>query len=255
MALSVFVIANDFTALTVALPNIEAEFDSDVGTVQWVINAYALVFGVLIVSGGRLADLFGRKRLFFIGAAVFAAFSLLAGAAQDVTWLIVCRAIMGAGGAIIWPATLGLTYSILSGRAGLAGGLIIGAAGLGNAAGPLLGGVLTDSLSWRWVLFINLPIAAIASLAVWRNVPSFAGPHERIVTQVRLAPTHDNLTVGRDARGTTVEDPPWQIAQADHAALAGPFKGLPTRRCFAVSHDYRTVGRDSKGTTSEGSPR
>ena len=175
MALAVFVIANDFTALTVALPSIEAEFDSDVGTVQWVINAYALVFGVLIVSGGRLADLFGRKRLFLLGAAVFATFSVLAGAAQDVTWLIVCRGLMGVGGAIVWPATLGLTYALLPGRAGLAGGLIIGSAGLGNAAGPLLGGVLTDSLSWRWVLFVNLPIAALAALAVWRTVPESRG--------------------------------------------------------------------------------
>jgi MFS family permease len=72
MAMSVFVIANDVTALSVALPDIEADFDSDVTTVQWVINAYALVFGVLIVTGGRLADMFGRRRLFFVGSAVFA---------------------------------------------------------------------------------------------------------------------------------------------------------------------------------------
>ena len=78
MAISVFVIANDVTALSVALPEIEKDFDADVSTVQWVINAYALVFGVLIVTGGRLADMLGRRRLFFIGAAIFAAFSLLA---------------------------------------------------------------------------------------------------------------------------------------------------------------------------------
>ena len=79
MALAVFVIANDITALSVALPQIESDFDSDVSTVQWVINAYALVFGVLIVTGGRLADMFGRRRLFFVGAGIFAVFSLLAG--------------------------------------------------------------------------------------------------------------------------------------------------------------------------------
>ncbi|HXV34046.1 MAG TPA: MFS transporter [Gaiellaceae bacterium] len=188
MAFAVFVIANDFTALTVALPSIEAEFDSDVGTVQWVINAYALVFGVLIVTGGRLADLFGRKRLFLLGAAVFATFSVLAGAAQDLTWLIACRGLMGIGGALIWPATLGLTYALLPGRAGLAGGLIIGSAGLGNAAGPLLGGVLTDALSWRWVLFVNLPIAALAALAVWRTVPeSRGGEEERRIDYLGIA--------------------------------------------------------------------
>ena len=138
MALAVFVIANDFTALSVALPDIENDFDSDVSTVQWVINAYALVFGVLIVTGGRLADMFGRRRLFFIGAAIFATFSLLAGAAQDELWLILCRALMGIGGAMIWPAVLGMTYDVLpDDKAGLAGGLILGVAGFGNAAGPL----------------------------------------------------------------------------------------------------------------------
>ena len=80
MALAVFVIANDITALSVALPEIEKDFDSDVTAVQWVINAYALVFGVLIVTGGRLADMFGRRRIFFYGSAIFAAFSLLGGA-------------------------------------------------------------------------------------------------------------------------------------------------------------------------------
>src|SRR5687768_17201088 len=109
MALAVFVIANDLTALSVALTDIETDFDSDVSTVQWVINAYALVFGVLIVTGGRLADMFGRRRLFFIGSAIFATFSVLAGAAQGELWLILCRALMGIGGAIIWPAVLGMT--------------------------------------------------------------------------------------------------------------------------------------------------
>ena len=122
MALAVFVIANDITALSVALPDIENDFDSDVSTVQWVINAYALIFGVLIVTGGRLADMFGRRRLFFIGAAIFAAFSLLAGVAQDAWWLIVCRGLMGIGGAIMWPAVLGMTFDALpEDKAGLAG--------------------------------------------------------------------------------------------------------------------------------------
>ena len=121
MALAVFVIANDLTALSVALPAIENDFDSDVSTVQWVINAYALVFGVLIVTGGRLADMFGRRRLFFVGAAIFATFSLLAGAAQGELWLILCRALMGIGGAIIWPAVLGMTYDVLpDDKAGIA---------------------------------------------------------------------------------------------------------------------------------------
>ena len=164
MAISVFVIANDVTALSVALPDIEKDFDADVSTVQWVINAYALVFGVLIVTGGRLADMLGRRRMFFVGAAVFAGFSLLAGAAQDELWLIACRALM-------WPAVLGMTYAALpASKAGIAGGLILGAAGFGNAAGPLVGGVLTEALSWRWIMFVNIPIAATACFVTWRSV-------------------------------------------------------------------------------------
>src|SRR3954452_21808474 len=168
MAAAVFVIANDVTALSVALPDIEREFDSNVSTVQWVINAYALVFGVLIVSGGRLADLFGRRRIFFVGSAVFATFSLLGALAQSDIWLIVCRALMGIGGAMMWPAILGMTYAALpEDKAGLAGGLIIGSAGFGNAAGPLIGGFVTDSFGWQWVLVLNLPVAGIACLATW----------------------------------------------------------------------------------------
>lgn len=181
LALAVFVIANDITALSVALPPIEKAFDTDLSTVQWVVNAYALVFGVLIVTGGRLADLYGRRRIFFVGAAVFTLFSVLGGAAQSAGWLIACRALMGIGGALMWPAILGMTYDVLpESRAGLAGGLIIGAAGLGNAAGPLIGGLLTDLGSWRWILYLNLPIAILAcagALYAVRESESEAAEH------------------------------------------------------------------------------
>jgi len=176
MAMAVFVIANDFTALSVALPDIERDFDADVGTVQWVISAYALIFGVLIVTGGRLADLLGRRRVFFVGTAIFATFSLLGAVAQDAWWLIATRALMGVGGALMWPAILGMTYQILpDSRAALAGGLILGAAGFGNAAGPLIGGALTDAFDWRAILVLNLPIAAAAALATWQFVPNVPG--------------------------------------------------------------------------------
>jgi len=179
MALAVLVIANDFTALSVALPAMEAEFGADVTAVQWVINGYALVFGVLIVTGGRLADMFGRRKVFFIGTAIFSIFSLLGGVAPNIWVLLFSRGTMGIGGALMWPAILGMTYALLpKSRAGLAGGLILGAAGLGNAVGPLLGGTLTDALSWRWIFFLNLPIAGFAVLVtlrvVARDVPSTA---------------------------------------------------------------------------------
>jgi EmrB/QacA subfamily drug resistance transporter len=183
MGLGVIVIANDFTALNVALPSIEHDFNVDVGTAQWVINAYALTFGMAIVAGGRLADMFGRRRVFFIGAAFFAGFSLLGGVAQDSFFLIGMRVGMGIGGALMWPAILGMTYAALpESKAGLAGGLILGAAGIGNALGPLLGGVLTDELSWRWIFFLNVPIAAFAVLVTWLKVhqPRAPATGERI---------------------------------------------------------------------------
>jgi EmrB/QacA subfamily drug resistance transporter len=171
MGMGVLVIANDFTALNVALPAMEQHFDADVGTVQWVVNAYVLVFGMGLVTGGRLADMLGRRRIFFIGAAIFAVFSLLGGLAQTVPWLIGARVGMGVGGALMWPAILGMTFAALPpARAGLAGGLILGVAGLGNAIGPLIGGVLTDEASWRWIFFLNLPVAAFAILMTARYV-------------------------------------------------------------------------------------
>ena len=168
MAVAVIVIANDFSAINVALPTMEQDFGTNVNTIQWVVNAYALTFGVLIVTGGRLADMFGRRNAFFLGTAIFASMSALGGAAQSETWLIAARVLMGIGGALMWPAILGMTYELLpEEKAGLAGGIIIGAAGLGNAVGPLIGGVLTQELSWRWIFFLNVPIAVFAVGVTW----------------------------------------------------------------------------------------
>jgi EmrB/QacA subfamily drug resistance transporter len=168
MSLAVFVIANDFSAVNVAIPTMEKDFSAGVNTMQWVVNAYALTFGVMIVTGGRLADMFGRKRAFFLGTAIFAAMSAVGGAAQTETWLIASRVVMGIGGALMWPAILGMTFAILPGeKQGLAGGIILGAAGLGNAIGPLIGGVFTDLLTWRWIFFLNVPISAFAVLVTY----------------------------------------------------------------------------------------
>jgi EmrB/QacA subfamily drug resistance transporter len=171
MGLSVLVLANDFSAINVALPVMEKDFATNVNTLQWVINAYALTFGVLLVTGGRLADLFGRREAFFIGSIIFATMSALGGAAQSESWLIASRVVMGVGGALMWPAILGMTYAALPAeKAGLAGGLILGAAGLGNAIGPLLGGALTDLLSWRWIFFFNVPVTAFAVIVTYLTV-------------------------------------------------------------------------------------
>ncbi|MCP4383788.1 MAG: MFS transporter [Hyphomicrobiales bacterium] len=172
MAIGVFVIANDFTSLAVALPAMEKDFGVSVSTIQWVINGYAMVFGVLIVTGGRLADMFGRRVAFFIGSAIFATFSVVGGLAPDVWVVLGARFLMGVGGALMWPAILGMTYDLLpSGKAGLAGGIVMGSAGFGNAVGPLIGGALTDYASWRWIFFLNLPVAIFGILVTWWVIP------------------------------------------------------------------------------------
>ena len=171
MGLGVLLIANDFTALNVALPAIEDDFEVDVSTAQWVINAYALVFGMAIVTGGRLADMLGRRRIFFIGAVIFAVFSALGGLAPNIQLLIAARVLMGIGAAMMWPAILGMTFAALpASRAALAGALILGIAGIGNASGPLLGGFLTDALNWRWIFFLNVPTAVFAILVTAARV-------------------------------------------------------------------------------------
>ena len=129
-----------------------------------------------IVTGGRLADMFGRRRVFFIGTALFAAFSALGAASPNVEALIGCRVGMAIGGAMMWPAILGMTFAALpASRASLAGALILGVAGLGNAVGPLIGGALSE-LSWRWIFVLNVPIAAFAVAVTYLKVHQ---PRER----------------------------------------------------------------------------
>ncbi|MCO1336587.1 MFS transporter [Microbulbifer sp. OS29] len=171
LSFAIFLIANDFTAFSVAIPAMEQHFRADISTLQWVINGYALVFGILIVTGGRLADMFGRRRLFFIGTSIFVFFSIVGGLAVNEWMLLGGRALMGVGGALMWPAILGMTYQIMpEERAGQAGGLIMTVCGFANSVGPLLGGFFTDFASWRWIFFINVPIALTAMLVGWKVI-------------------------------------------------------------------------------------
>jgi EmrB/QacA subfamily drug resistance transporter len=174
MGLGVIILAQDFSAINVALPAIERAFDTDVSTAQWVINAYALVFGMFIVAGGRLADQFGRRRIFFVGTIIFAVFSLVGALSPSIAVLIGSRAIMGIGGAMMWPAILGMTYDALpKEKAGLAGGIIIGAAGIGQGIGPITGGALT-MIDWRLVFLLNIPICLFAMAVTFFEVPESA---------------------------------------------------------------------------------
>ncbi|WP_444889951.1 MFS transporter [Microbulbifer sp. DLAB2-AA] len=178
LSVAVFLVANDFTAFAPALPAIENEFNVDITTSQWIINGYALVFGVLIITGGRLADLYGGRGVFFCGTLIFIFFSILGGLAVNANMLLISRALMAVGAALMWPSILGMTYNLMpDDRSGQAGGLIMAVCAFANAVGPVLGGILADLLSWRWIFLINIPIASIALFVCWKVVP-FTPPEQ-----------------------------------------------------------------------------
>jgi EmrB/QacA subfamily drug resistance transporter len=159
-----FMVILDVAIVNVALPSIKADLGFSQTNLQWVITAYAILFGGALLLGGRLADLLGRRRLFVVGLALFAASSLLCGLAWSEGSLIGFRAAQGLGGALLAPAALSLLMTTFAeGRErNLALGIYGAASGSGAAAGVLLGGVLTSYLSWSWIFFINVPVAVAA---------------------------------------------------------------------------------------------
>src|SRR6266498_472567 len=158
-----FMVILDVAIVNVALPSIKTDLHFSQESLQWVITAYAILFGGALLLGGRLADLLGRRRLFIAGVALFAVSSLLAGFAWSEGSLITFRALQGLGGALLSPAALSiLTTTFAEGRErNVALGIWGAAAGSGGAAGTLLGGVLTSYVGWSWIFFINVPVGAV----------------------------------------------------------------------------------------------
>ena len=153
----------DGTITNIALPSIQKDLDVSPTGLAWVVTSYALAFGGLLLLGGRAGDLFGRRRMFWIGVTVFTVASLLGGFAPNIGLLVAARVVQGIGGAIVAPAALSLIATMFpEGRPrNRAMGVYAAMAGLGSTIGLLLGGVLTDYLSWRWVLFVNVPIGVV----------------------------------------------------------------------------------------------
>jgi EmrB/QacA subfamily drug resistance transporter len=167
LASAQFVVVLDASIVNVALPSIGRDLEFSQDDLSWVINAYTLFFGGFLLLGGRLADLLGRRRVFLSGLVLFSLASLVGGLAQTDLWLIAARAVQGLGAAILSPAALSiLTTMFAEGpERNRALGVWGAVAGSGGAVGVLLGGILTDALSWEWVLFVNVPIG-IAAAAV-----------------------------------------------------------------------------------------
>ena len=158
-----FMVVLDIAIVNVALPSIQVDLGFSESNLQWVISAYALVFGGFLLLGGRSADLLGRKRIFLGGLVVFTLASLFAGLAWSEASLITARALQGLGAAIITPAALSiLSVTFREGRErNIALGVWGAVGGFGAAAGVLLGGILTDALSWEWIFFVNVPVGTI----------------------------------------------------------------------------------------------
>ncbi|MEU4896116.1 MFS transporter [Streptomyces sp. NPDC044780] len=169
-----FMVVLDVSVVNVALPSIQTALGFDAAGLQWVVGSYALVFAGFLLLGGRLADLYGRRRVFVWGLALFSVSSLAGGLATGPGLLIAMRAVQGLGAAVLAPATLTILTTTFPEGPGRTKALAIWTAvsSAGGAAGNLIGGVLTDALSWRWILLINVPIGAVAVLAALRLLPS-----------------------------------------------------------------------------------
>ncbi|HEY6016876.1 MAG TPA: MFS transporter, partial [Gaiellaceae bacterium] len=163
ICLAQFMVVLDATIVNVALPSIQNDLGLSEANLQWIVNAYALVFGGFLLLGGRAGDLLGRKRLFLIGLVIFTTASLLDGLAVNEGMLIGSRALQGLGGALISPAALSIisiTFAEGAERAkalGVWAAIAIG----GSAVGLILGGLLTQTFSWPWIFFVNVPVGIV----------------------------------------------------------------------------------------------
>ena len=170
VAFGLFMIMLDNTVVNVALPSIERDLHVSISSLEWVVTAYALTFAALLITGGKLGDLFGRRRLFIVGIAIFTLSSLACGLAPSSGFLIGARAVQGIGAALMNPASLSIITATFPPRErGQAIGIWAGVSAMALAIGPLIGGLIVDNINWNWIFFINVPVG-VAGIVVSRLV-------------------------------------------------------------------------------------
>jgi MFS family permease len=159
---ALFMVVLDNLVVSTALPSIRADLGASIESLEWTVNAYTLSYAVLLLMGAALGDRFGRKRMFGVGLGIFTVASALAALAPTTDALIAARAVQGLGAAIVTPLTLTLlSEAVPEGKRGLAIGAWSGISGMGVALGPLVGGAVTEGLSWQWIFWINVPIGLV----------------------------------------------------------------------------------------------
>jgi EmrB/QacA subfamily drug resistance transporter len=159
VAFGLFMIMLDNTVVNVALPSIERDLHVSVSSLEWIVTAYALTFAALLITGGKLGDLFGRRRIFIVGITIFTLSSLACGLAPTAGFLIGARAVQGVGAALMNPASLSIITATFPPRErGQAIGIWAGVSALALAIGPLVGGLIVDNINWNWIFFINVPV-------------------------------------------------------------------------------------------------
>jgi EmrB/QacA subfamily drug resistance transporter len=167
-----FMILLDTTIVNVAIPAMSAGLNTTLDQILWVLNAYILTYAVLLITAGRLGDLYGQRNLFAIGLAIFTVASALCGLSQNANELIAARVLQGVGGAVLTPQTLAILTSLFPPeRRGAAFGIWAGVAGLATLAGPTVGGAIVTYIDWRWIFFVNVPIGIAALIATFAIIP------------------------------------------------------------------------------------
>jgi EmrB/QacA subfamily drug resistance transporter len=173
IAISVIIVVLDSSIMNIALPTLQRELNTTMSDLQWIISAYIMVFAGLMLTTGALGDRLGRARLLQAGLVIFAGASLGASFSDSATTLIIWRAAMGIGGAMILPTTLAIITNVFpKEERGKAIGVWAGLNGIGVALGPIIGGLIIENLSWHWIFYVNLPIATVALVLGWFLVPN-----------------------------------------------------------------------------------